>query len=102
MLDSTCFHAESSQSSRALRPRVGIDRRVDAVAAAVHRYAQRTEAAHPELPQAFRMQIVEIDVLDCLHPCRFERGRASDDRQVRAAELSERGERSHAQAALAD
>src|SRR5690242_13477124 len=43
-----------------------IDRVVEAAAVAVHRYQQRSEIANPELPEAFGIEIVEVDVLDRL------------------------------------
>src|SRR5215813_1318506 len=100
--DSTRLYAERGERGRALSPCIRIYSGVDALATAVHRHAQRSEAVHSKSPQAFWMQIVEIDVLDRLDPCRLKRSRAADDRQVCAAELSKRRERGCAQTSLAD
>ena len=70
-----------------------VDGVVEARPVAVHRDEQRPEIAHTELPQALGIQIVEIDVLDRLDPCRFERGGAADDREVDAAKLGKGRER---------
>jgi hypothetical protein len=43
------------------------------------------KSADAELPQAFRIEIVEIDVVDGLDPRRLERRRAADDREIDAA-----------------
>ena len=39
----------------------------------VHRHQQRPEALDPELPQALRVQVVQIDIGDLLDPGRFQR-----------------------------
>src|SRR4051812_39260143 len=68
----------------------------------VHADQQRPETCDAKPPQAFRMQVVEIDVLDLLDPGGFQRGGAADDGEIGATELSERGKRPLAHAALAD
>src|SRR5574337_18978 len=80
------------------RSRLGVDVGVEAATGAVHRDLQRAEAANAELPQALRIEIVEVDVLARLDPRRLERGDAADDRKVDAAELAERGERARTHA----
>src|SRR5271155_2151155 len=69
---STRFHTERGECGRPLRPRPGIDGGVNTAAVAVHRHAQRSKVAHPETPQALRMQIVEIDRFDRLDPGRLQ------------------------------
>src|SRR5215471_1348062 len=100
--DSTPLHAKRSERGRALSPCIRIYSGVDAVAAAVHCHAQGSETPDSKSPQTFRMQIVEIDVLDRLDPCGLKCCRAADDRQVCAAELSKRRKRASAKTSLAD
>src|SRR5689334_24123985 len=87
------LHAERGQRLLALAPCLRVDARIDARAVAVHRHLDRTEVANPKPPQALRIEIVEIDILDRLDPGGLERGGASDHCEVRAAEFAERGER---------
>ena len=68
----------------------------------IHPDQQRAEMPDAKTPQAFRMQIVEIDILDLLDPGGLQRRRAADDRQIGAAEFRERSERVGSHAALAD
>src|SRR5215469_4210692 len=91
--DSASLHAERSERGSALRARVGVDHGIDAPTVAVHRHAQRTEVAHAKAPQALRMQVVEIDILDRLDPGRLQRGGAADDGEIRTAQLAKRSER---------
>src|SRR5207237_2619023 len=82
--------------------RFEVDRVVQAPAMAVHGHAQRTEIADAKAPEALRIQVVEIDILDRFDPRRLQRGGASDDGQIRSPQLTECCERRGAQAALAD
>src|SRR5690606_23430448 len=41
---------------------------VEAAAVAVHRDQQRAEVADAELPERFRVQVVQVDILDALDP----------------------------------
>src|SRR6185503_13083246 len=52
-----------------------------APAMAVHADEQRSEIPHAELPEGFRIDVVEVDVLDRLDPGRLERRGAADDRE---------------------
>src|SRR4051794_24449679 len=56
----------------------------------VHADQQRPEMFDAKSPQAFRMQVVEIDVLDLLDPGGLQGRGAADDRKVGSAELTER------------
>src|ERR1022692_4332983 len=95
-------HAERRQHRRALVARFDVDRVVQARAVAVHGDTQRPEIANPKAPEALRIQVVEIDVLDRFDPGRLQRCGAADDSQISASQLAERGERSRTHAALAD
>src|SRR5438876_9219094 len=90
---STRLHAERGQRSSAVSPRVRVDRGIDAPPVAVHGDAQGTEVAHAKTPQALRMQIVEIDVLDRLDPGRLQRRRTAGDREIRSTPFGECGKR---------
>ena len=77
--------------------------RVERAAVRIHRHQQRTEAADAELPQAFGIEIVEIDVLDRLDPGRLAappRRRRSRDRRRRGRGTRRASSAPHA--ALAD
>ena len=74
--------------------------RIEAAAVAVHCHEQRPEVADAEFPQRFRVEVVEVDVLDRLDPGRFQRRRAADDGEIDAAEVRERGQRAFAQPPL--
>src|SRR5688572_11216074 len=83
-------YAESAQHLCAARSGIGLDVGVKALAMGVHGHEQRPEAAHPELPQRLRVQVVEVHVLDGLHPGGLERRRAADNGEVRPAQILER------------
>jgi hypothetical protein len=68
----------------------------------IHRHQQRAEALHPELPQRLRIEVVEVHLLDRLHPGGLERGGAADDREIGAPELLECAERAVPEPALSD
>src|ERR1700754_3100366 len=57
----------------------------------IHADQQRAEMLDLEAPQALRMQVVEIDVLDLLDPCGLQRRRTADDGEIGAAQFLERG-----------
>src|SRR5690242_12549722 len=96
------LHAQAGERLRAPLPGIALHLRIQAPAMAVHRDDERPEAAHAEFPERFRMQVVEVDVLDRLDPGGLERRGAADDGEVGAAKLRERLEGILAQAALAD
>src|SRR5450755_5053636 len=58
------FHTQRRKHGRALVARFDVDRVVQAPATAVHGHAQRPEIANAKAPEALRIQVVEIDVLD--------------------------------------
>src|SRR2546423_3850585 len=96
------FNAKFAQGILAALARDAADFRVQTAAIAVHRHQQRAEAFHAQLPQRFRIEIIEVDILNRLDPGGLERRRAADDCTIRAAQLDERAQRSIAQATLAD
>src|SRR3954470_23624543 len=96
------FDTEFRQSVRAAGTRLAVDLVVEASAMAVHGDQQGPEALHPELPEGLRVQVVEIHVLDRLHPGRLQGCRPPDDGQVGASQLPERVLRTASQPTLAD
>src|SRR3954449_141002 len=67
-------NAKLAQGFVASRARGLVDLRVEAAALAVHGHDQRAEAAHAELPQRLGIEVVHVEVFDCLNPRRV-RGR---------------------------
>src|SRR5262245_48098157 len=67
-----------------------LDARVERAAMGIHRHHERTEMPDAEAPQAFGMEIVEVDVLDGLDPGGLQRGSAADHGEIGAAEVAER------------
>src|ERR1051325_1205097 len=78
---------EMLQRLRAARFGVAVDLGIETRAVAVQGDEQRTEAAHAELPQRFRIEVVEVDVLDRFDPGGLERSSAADDGEIRSAEI---------------
>src|SRR6185295_14666601 len=83
------FYAKALQGPGPATARVALDLSVQTAAVAVHRHHQPAEAAHAEFPERFRMQVVQVHLLAGFTPRGLQRGRPADDRQVRAARLSE-------------
>src|SRR5450631_1126715 len=78
----SAFDAKRRQRAITARPGVGVDGRKQAAAVAVHGHRERAEIANPESPQAFGIELVQVDVLDRLDPRRFQRRGPADDRKV--------------------
>src|SRR3569833_2960944 len=85
-------------------PRLGLilDARVGRAAARIHGDEQRAEALDAETPDAFRVEVVHVDLLDRLDPGGLQRRRAPDHGEVGAANVAEGSERTLPHAALAD
>ena len=66
-----------------------IDRVVQTSTVAVHRDQQRSEIVNAELPEAFRIEVIEVDVLDRVDPRRLQRRRAADDCEIDTARTYE-------------
>src|SRR5690349_3213545 len=79
--------AQAGERFRAPVPGIAFHLRIQAPAVAVHGDHERAEAAHAEFPERFRVQVVEVHVLDRLHPGGLERGGPADNGEVRSAEL---------------
>src|SRR6185436_10717408 len=62
------LHAETCQRRGAASARFAVDPGVQAAAVTVHRHHQRAETAHAELPERYRVQVIEIHILDRLDP----------------------------------
>ncbi len=76
---------DASAAARRVRGRP--HRVVAAAPVRIHRHQQRPEALDAEFPQAFGIEIVEIDILDLLDPRRLQRRRPADDGEIGAADL---------------
>src|ERR1041385_4893670 len=87
-------HAQQAQSLRHLR--------IEAATVTVHGDDERAETVDAKLPQRFRVEVVEVDVLDGFDPGGLERRGAADDGEVHAAHFAEGIRRVFPQAALAD
>ena len=74
-----------AESNAALIKRVldiGADRVIETAALGVHGYQQRPEVLDAELPQAFRVEVVHVDVHNLFNPGGFQGRRAADDSQI--------------------
>ena len=58
---------------------------------AVHCDQQRAEFFDAKFPQRLGVQVVEIDVLDLLDPCRLQRRSAANNGEIHATDVLERG-----------
>src|SRR6185312_15561874 len=90
-LSITCVRPPSRLSSRKSEPGIELlqlvvgcrlDVVVERVAVGVDADGQRAEVLDPELPQAFRHQLLPGDLLDLLDLGRLERRSTADDREV--------------------
>src|SRR5258706_15909708 len=80
------FDAETGKRLAAPSLRIAPDLSVQTAAVAVHRHHQRTEAAHAEFPQRFRVQVIQVHILDRLDPGGLECRGAPDNGEIRAAQ----------------
>src|ERR1041384_40977 len=95
-------HAQQAQSLRPALLRRILHLRIEAATVTVHGDDERAETVDAKLPQRFRVEVVEVDVLDGFDPGGLERRGAADDGEVHAADFAERIRRIFPQAALAE
>src|SRR5207253_7134518 len=96
------FDTQARQSVRAPLARLAVHRLVKARAVAVHGDEERSESPDAELPDGLRIEVVQVHVLDRLHPSGLERRSAADDGEIGSAKLRESGSRGRAEPAFAD
>src|SRR3954470_24631421 len=94
--------AELRQDRVAFAFGVALDALVGRAAVRVHRHQQRAEAPDAEAPDAFRVEVVHVDLLDRFDPGGLQRSRAADHREIGAADVAEGVERALPHSALAD
>src|SRR6185437_9797550 len=81
--------AEASEDFGAARHGVALDALVRRAAVRIHGHQQRAEAPDAEAPDAFRVEVVHVDLFDRLDPGGLQRRGAADHREIDAADVAE-------------